>query len=38
MALMPTAFDNLQESNSAVQRVQSRFAQDVDHINYNLVN
>jgi len=32
---MPTAFVHPQEIKSAVQRVESRFAQQVDHINFS---
>jgi hypothetical protein len=35
MALMPTGFVHQQEIKSAIERVQSKFAQDVDHINYS---
>jgi|HubBroStandDraft_1064217.scaffolds.fasta_scaffold948216_1 hypothetical protein len=35
MALMPTGFVHQQEIKFAIERVQSRFAQQVDHINYS---
>jgi len=35
MPLTPTGFVHQQEIKSAIQRVESRFAQQVDHINFN---
>jgi hypothetical protein len=35
MALTPIGYVNQQEIKSAIQRVESRFAQEVDHINYS---
>jgi hypothetical protein len=35
MPLTPTGYVHQQEIKSAIQRVESRFAQQVDHINYS---